>query len=53
MRKYRGRNHKRAMDIMKKHKIKGSVLYCRKYNFKMKYFNQYKKEWTIGTVPYM
>lgn len=52
MRKYRGRKHKRAMDTMKKFKIKGSVLYCREYNLKIRYFDQYTNEWTIATISY-
>lgn len=52
MRKYRGRNHKRAIDAMKKFKIKGSVMYCRKDNFKMKYFNPDEKCWSIATSAY-
>lgn len=53
MRKYRGRKHKRAMDAMRRFKIKGSILYCRKYNFKMRYYDQYEKGWCIGIIPYV
>ena len=53
MRKYRGRKHKRAMDTMKKFKIKGYVLYCRKHNFKINYFDPDKKEWIVATVAYI
>lgn len=52
MRKYMGIKHKRAIDTMKKYKIKGYVLYCRKNNFKIRYLDNDDNEWYIATICY-
>ena len=52
MRKYRGRKDKRAHDNMKKHKVKGSVIYCEKYAYQCRWFDRDKNEWHIAWVAY-
>lgn len=39
MRKYRGRNDKRAHDHMRKHKIIGSILSSGRYSYHYRWFD--------------
>ena len=52
MRKYKGRKDKRAHDTMKKHKVKGSVMYCGKYSYQCRWYDREKNEWRISWVAY-